>query len=82
MKFDVQVPSLNGIARLEIITAQEKKSWAAYISFFSDRPQNETCIMLGHLGVPHRFTGPSEQKAKEKAEKFLHENYTVKRMIW
>ncbi|MFQ5902230.1 MAG: hypothetical protein ACE5JO_00925 [Candidatus Binatia bacterium] len=54
----------------------------AYISFVSDRSLNETCLMLGHLGIPYRFTGPSEKKAEETAKKFLEQNYEVKRIIW
>lgn len=82
MKFDVKIPSLNGIARLEIKTVQEGSEWAAYISFVSDRTLNETCLMLGHLGIPYRFTGPSEKEAQETAKKFLEQNYEVARMIW
>lgn len=82
MKFDVQVPSLSGIARLEIKTVQEGDGWTAYISFVSDRTLNETCLMLGHLGIPYRFTGPTEKKAEETAKEFLEQNYEVKRMIW
>ncbi len=82
MKFDVQIPSLNGIARLEIKTVQEGDGWAAYISFVSDRTLNETCLMLGHLGIPYRFTGTNEKAAQEVAKKFLEQNYEVIRMIW
>jgi hypothetical protein len=82
MKFDLQIPSLNGIARLEIKTVQEGDGWAAYISFVSDRTLNETCLMLGHLGIPHRFTGINEKAAEETAKKFLEQNYEVVRMIW
>ena len=82
MKFDVQVPSLKGIGRLEIKTVQEENSWAAYISFVSGRTLDETCLMLGHLGIPYRFTGPNEKEAKETAKKFLERNYEVVRMIW
>lgn len=82
MKFDVQLPSLNGIARLEIKTVQEGGGWAAYISFVSERALNETCLMLGHLGIPHRFTGPGKKEAEETAKKFIEQNYQVVRMIW
>lgn len=82
MKFDVQVPSLNGIARFEIKTVQETGSWAAYVSFVSERTLDETCLMLGHLGIPYRFTGPTEEEAKGTAKKFLEQNYKVVKMIW
>ncbi len=82
MKFDVKVPSLNGIARLEIKTVQEGDGWAAYISFVSDRSLDETCLMLGHLGIPYRFSGASEEEAGETAKRFLQQNYEVTRMIW
>jgi len=82
MKFDVEISSLNGIARLEVRTVQEKDSWAAYIAFVSDRGLNETCLMLGHLGIPHRFTGASEKEALEGAKNFLQQNYKVARIVW
>jgi hypothetical protein len=82
MKFDVKVPSLNGIARLEIRIVQEGDGWAAYISFVSDRSLDETCLMLGHLGIPYRFSGASEKEAEETAKNFLQQNYEVTRMIW
>ena len=82
MKFDVKVPSLNGIARLDIRSVQEGDGWAAYISFVSDRSLDETCLMLGHLGIPYRFSGASEKEAEETAKNFLQQNYEVTRMIW
>ena len=82
VKFDVKIPSLDGIARLEIKTIQEGGGWAAYIGFVADRTLNETCLMLGHLGIPYRFPGPSEKEAQETAKKFLQQNYEVVRMIW
>lgn len=82
MKFDVKIPSLNGVARLEIKTVQEKKEWAAYLSLIYDRILKETCLTLGHSGIPHRFTGHSEEEAEEAAKKFLQENYHVVRVIW
>lgn len=82
MKFDIQLPSLKGTARLEIKTAQEESAWAAYISFVSGQALDETCLLLGHLGIPHRFTGTSEKEAMEKAKDFLQKNYQVVRMIW
>lgn len=82
MKFDVQLPSLRGIARIEIKTVQEGDTWAAYIGFVADRSLGDTCLMLGQSGVPHRFTGESEEAAEEKAKTFLQQNYEVVRMIW
>ncbi len=82
MKFDVKIPSLNGVARLEIKTAQERKGWAAYLSLIYDRTLDETCLTLGHSGIPHRFTGHSEEEAEGAAKKFLQENYHVVRIIW
>jgi hypothetical protein len=82
VKFEARIPSLNGIARLEIKTVQEGSGWAAYISFVSERTPDETCLMLGHLGIPYRFTGDSEKKAQETAKKFLEQKYQVVRMIW
>lgn len=82
MKFDVKIPSLNGVARLEIKTAREKKGWAAYLSLIYDRTLDETCLTLGHSGIPHRFTGHSEEEAEGAAKKFLQENYHVVRTIW
>lgn len=82
MKFDVQIPSLNGTAQLEIKTTREKNQWAAYISFASARSADETCFMLGRSGLPYRFTGKVEKEAEDAAKKFLEQNYTVVRMIW
>ncbi len=82
MKFDVKIPSLNGITRVEIKTVQEGDGWAAYISLVANRTLNETCLVLGHLSIPHRFTGSSEKEAQETAKKFLEQNYEVGRMIW
>lgn len=82
MKFDLKVPALNGIARVQIKTVQEGDGWAAYIPFVAHRTLNETCLMLGHLGIPYRFTGPTEKEAEETAKKFLQQNYEVVRMIW
>ncbi|MBI4524322.1 MAG: hypothetical protein HY695_10985 [Deltaproteobacteria bacterium] len=82
MKFEVKIPSLNGTARLEIKTVEEEGRWAAYIAFASDRILDETCLMLGHLGIPHRFAGATEKEAENLAKKFLQENYQVVRMVW
>jgi hypothetical protein len=82
MKFDVKLPSINGVARLEVKTVQEENGWAAYLSLIYDRILSETCLMLGHSGIPHRFTGKSEKKAEEAAKRFLQENYNVVRTIW
>ena len=82
MKFDVKIPSLSGVARLEIKTVEEENGWAAYLSLIYDRILNETCLTLGHSGIPHRFTGLNEKEAEEAAKKFLQEKYHVVRIIW
>jgi len=82
MKFEVEVPSLKGVARLEIKTVQDKDGWAAYLLFNTGRRLDDTCLLLGQSGIPHRFTGPSEKEANEAAKKFLQEHYRVVRMIW
>lgn len=82
MKFDVDIPSLNGIARVEVKTIQEGNIWAAYIAFASERTLNDTCLMLGQAGFPYRFTGPTEKEARENAKNFLQQNYKVARMVW
>lgn len=82
MKFEVQLPSLKGIARLEVKAVQEGDGWAAYISFVSDRSLSETCLVLGQSRIPHRFAGASEKEVQEKAKAFLEQNYEVVRMIW
>ncbi|MEE9548822.1 MAG: hypothetical protein V3W08_00305 [Candidatus Binatia bacterium] len=82
MKFDVKLPSLNGVARLEIKTVQEENGWAAYLSVIYDRGLSETCLMLGQSGIPHRFTSQSEKEAEEAAKGFLQEKYNVIRTIW
>ncbi len=82
MKFEIEVPSLKGIARLEIKTVQDKDTWAAYLLFNIGHPLDDTCLLLGQSGIPHRFTGPSEKEAEEAAKKFLQAHYHVVRMIW
>ena len=82
MKFDIQLPSLKGIARIEIKTVQEDSVWVAYLSFAADRTLSDTCLTLGQSGIPHRFTGASEKEVEEKAKTFLEQNYEVVRMIW
>lgn len=81
MKFDVQLSSLKGIARIEIMTVREGDAWAAYLSFVSDRSLADTCLMLGHLGIPHRFTGATEKEAEEKAKAFLQQNYATPQRV-
>lgn len=83
MKFDVEIPSLNGLARVEIRTVKEEEDrWAAYLCFVTDRPLADTCLLLGERGIPYRFTAPSEGEAEERAKAFLKEKYTIARMIW
>ena len=82
MKFDVEIQSLKGTARLEIKTIEEDNGWAAYLSIIYDRNLKDTCLLLGRSGLPHRFTGPSENEAEEAAKEFLQENYHVVRTIW
>ena len=82
MKFEVDVPSLSSVARVEIRVVREGKEWAAYLSFVSDRILDDTCLMLGRSGIPHHFSASSERAAAEAAKKFLEENYHVVRTIW
>ena len=82
MKFDVKLPSLNGIARIEIKTVQEENGWAAYLAVIYDRGLGETCLMLGQSGIPHRSMGNSEKEAEEAAKGFLQEKYKVVRTVW
>jgi hypothetical protein len=78
----LEISSLSGVARVEIKTIREERSWAAYISFISERSLNEACLVLGHLGVPRRFIGRDEKEAPEAAKDFLQQNYKVLRMAW
>jgi hypothetical protein len=82
MKFDIQLPNLKGIARVEIKTTPEDTAWAAYLSLAMDRLLRDTCLLLGSAGIPYRFTGASEKEAEEKAKDFLRKNYAVVRMVW
>ncbi|NIO07986.1 MAG: hypothetical protein GTO40_08280 [Deltaproteobacteria bacterium] len=82
MKFEVEVPSLQGIARVEIKTVRENDRWIAYLVFNTGRPMDDTCLLLGQSGIPHRFIGASEKDVEENAKKFLQERYRVARMIW
>lgn len=82
MKFDVEIPALNGIARIEIRSVRDGEGWSSYLGFVSDRTLPDTCLMLGQSGVPHRFSGQTEQEAAERAKAFLKNNYRVVRMVW
>ena len=82
MKFEVDVPSLSGVVRVEIRVVPEGRAWAAYLSFVSDRILDDTCLMLGRSGIPHRFSASSERAAEEAAKIFLEKNYHVVRTIW
>jgi hypothetical protein len=82
MKFDVEVPSLSGVARVEIKSVEEGAHWSAYIAFVSDRILSEACLVLGHRGIPRRFTGRDAEEAEENAKSFLEQNYKVLRMAW
>jgi len=82
MKFDVEIPSLKGTVRLEIKTILEESQWAAYLSFTSGRTMDETVLMLGTQGLPHRFAGSTEKEAHEAAKIFLEKNYHIVRTVW
>ncbi len=82
MKFEVELLSLKGIARVEIKTVQEGEKWTAYLPLASGNRLDDTCMLLGHSGIPHRFTAPSEKEAEEEAKRFVQQNYRVVRMIW
>jgi hypothetical protein len=82
MKFDVEIPQLNGVTRLEIRSVREETGWSSYLGFVSDRGFNSTCLLLGESGLPFRFTGSTEQEATEEAKVFLQKKYRVVRIIW
>jgi len=60
MKFDVEIPVLGGMTRVEIKTVREDKGCAAHIAFISERALSGACLMLGRFGIPHRFSGNDE----------------------
>ncbi|MGH7844674.1 MAG: hypothetical protein ACREQW_05845 [Candidatus Binatia bacterium] len=82
MKFDVEIPTLDAVARLEIRSAKDEHGWSSYLAFVSGRKLDETCLLLGESGVPYRFTGTTQKKAEEKAKDFLEGKYRVVRTIW
>ncbi len=82
MKFDLEVPSLGGVARVEIRTMREGEVWAAYLGLVVSAQKEDVCLLLGHEGVPHRFSGSSEKEAEQTAREFIQRTYHVSRMIW
>jgi len=82
MKFEVELPSLKGIARVEIKTVQEGKDWVAYLPLSSGNRLDDACMLLGQAGIPHRFTAQTEKGAEQAAKDFVKQNYHVVRMIW
>ena len=82
MKFDVEIPALDGVARVEIRTVREDNGWASYIAFAAGHSVANACLMLGESGIPHRFTAPTETEAQEQAKTFLQNKYRVVRMVW
>ncbi len=82
MKYDLEVPSLGGMARVEIRTVREGDVWAAYLGLAATAQKEDVCLLLGHEGVPHRFSGSSEKEAEQIAREFIQRTYQVSRMIW
>jgi hypothetical protein len=70
------------MARVEIRTAQEGDVWAAYLGLVVSAQNKDVCLLLGHEGVPHRFSGNSEKEAEQMAREFIQGTYHVSRMIW
>ena len=82
MKFDVEIPELEGVARLEIRNAREQDGWSSYIGFVAGQSAHPTCLMLGRSGVPYRFAGVTENESLERAKEFLQKTYRVVRIVW
>jgi hypothetical protein len=82
MKFDVEIPDLDGVARLEIRNAREQDGWSCYIGFVAGQSAHPTCLLLGKSGVPYRFTGLTQSEAQERAKEFLQKTYRVVRIVW
>ncbi len=82
MKFDIEVPSLEGVARVEIRTVKEGEAWAAYIGLVAAVQKEDVCLVLGKKGVPYRFQGSSEKEAEQAAKDFIQSTYRVARMVW
>jgi hypothetical protein len=82
MKFDVEIPELESVARLEIRNAREQDGWSSYIGFVAGPSGHPTCLMLGKSGVPYRFTGTTESEAQECAKEFVRKSYRVVRIVW
>jgi len=82
MKFDVEIPELEGVARLEIRNTGGQDGWSSYIGFVMGAGAHPTCLMLGKSGIPYRFTGSTESEAQERAKEFLQQSYRVVRIVW
>lgn len=82
MKFDIEVPSLGGVARVEIRTVREGDVWAAYLGLVATAQKEDVCLLLGQKGIPYRFQGSSEKEAEQTAKEFIQRTYHISRMVW
>ena len=81
MKWDVELPGLDHVVRLEVKTRKEGERWASYISLAVSAHEH-LCWLIGEGGLPFRFEGLTEEKVQAQAKDCLERTYKVVRKIW
>lgn len=82
MKLDIHVPSITGVVRVEIRSAEDGASWSAYPVLVGGVALDDACLVLARSGLPLRFSGESAAAAETQAKEYVQAHYRVARMIW
>ena len=82
MKFDIHVPSIDGVVRVEIRSDEDRGAWSAYLVLTGGVALEDACLVLARSGRPLRFSGESAEAAEAQAKEFVQAHYRVARMIW
>lgn len=82
MKIDIHVPSIDGVVRVEIRSAEEAGAWSAYLLLIGGANLDDACLVLARKGLPLRFSADSAEAAEALAKEFVQAHYRVSRMIW
>ena len=82
MKLDIHVPSIDGVVRAEIRSAEDGGSWSAYLVLIGGVALADACLVLARSGLPLRFSGETAEAAETSAKEYVQAHYRVARMIW
>ncbi len=82
MRFDIHVPSIDGVVRVEIRSVENGGSWSAYPILIGGGVLADACLVLAHSGMPLRFQGETAEAAETAAKEYVQAHYRVQRMIW